>query len=69
MDGYNAIRAGIFLIGGLVSILFHKQLNNLKNRVLEKLNFKSRDERKGYFITGIIFILIAIVLFVYALVN
>jgi len=58
------IRSGIFLIAGLVSIIFRKQLNNLKNNLFEKLHFKRRNEIKAYLPLGIIFIIISIILFI-----
>jgi uncharacterized membrane protein len=63
------IRAFIFLVAGLVSILFRKQLNNTKNRIYKKLNIKKlvRDERKASIYTGIIFIIISIILFTYSI--
>ncbi len=62
------VRSGIFLVGGLVSIIFRKQLNNLKNRLFTKLDLKKwvRDESKGYIITWIIFIIISIILFIFS---
>ena len=65
----NIIRAGIFLIAGLITIIFRKQLNNVKNRLLERFHFKKRDEGKSYIYLGIFFITIAIILFVYSIVN
>ena len=69
MDKINMIRAFIFLVAGLVSILFRKQLNNTKNRIYKKLNIKKlvRDERKASIYTGIIFIIISIILFTYSI--
>ena len=63
------IRSGIFLVAGLICIIFPKQLNNLKNRFFTKLNMKKwvRDERKVYIYLGIIFIIISIILFVFAI--
>ena len=71
MDNINAIRAGIFLVGGLVSIIFQKQLDNLKNNLLKKIHMKHRikDERKGYFYTGIVLIIISIILFTFAITH
>jgi uncharacterized membrane protein len=69
MDKINLIRAGIFLLGGLVSILFREQLNNIKNKWLVKFNMKKRvkDERKTYVYMGIILIIISIILFIYSI--
>jgi hypothetical protein len=71
MDKFNLIRASIILVGGLVSIIFHKRLNNFKNRMLKKFNLKKwiRDEGKSYIYTGIFFIIIAIILFVYSITH
>jgi hypothetical protein len=68
MDKINLIRSGIFLVAGLVTISFGKQLNDFKNRMLEKLNKKNwiKDERKAYVYLGIVFIIISIILFVYS---
>jgi len=63
------IRSIIFLTAGIITIIFGKQLNNIKNKILIKLNFKPRDERNSYFTLGIIFIVIAIILFLYSLYN
>lgn len=68
MDDLMLVRSGIFLVGGLVSIIFRKQLNNLKNRLFTKLDLKKwvRDESKGYIIAGMIFIIISIILFIFS---
>ena len=63
------IRAGIFFTAGLITLIFGKQLNNFKNRILIKLNMKSRDERKSYIYLGIVFIIISIILFLYSNYN
>ena len=71
MDGINIIRAGIFFVAGLLAILFQKKLDNFKNNMLEKLHMKSRikNERKIYFYTGIVFIIISIILFLFSITN
>jgi len=63
------IRAGIFLIAGIICIIFKKPLNNLKNRLFVKLNIikSAKDERKSYVKVGIALIIIAIILFVYSI--
>ncbi len=63
------IRSGIFLVGGLVTILFRARLNNFKNNVLEKFHFRRRDEIKAYVYVGTIFIIISIILFVFAITS
>ena len=67
----NFIRSIIFLIAGLVSIFFQKELNDFKNSMFKKLNMKNRikDERKVYFYTGIFFIIISVILFLFAYLN
>lgn len=71
MDILTLIRSGIFLVGGLVSIIFKKELNDFKNSMFEKLNMKNRikDERHVYFYSGIIFITISIILFIFAITH
>ncbi len=69
MDIFMLIRSGIFLVAGLICIIFRKQLNNVKNSWLTKLNMKKRvkDERKTYVHIGIFFIVISIILFIYSI--
>ncbi|MBC8298963.1 MAG: hypothetical protein HOH98_00260 [Flavobacteriaceae bacterium] len=66
MDILFLIRSIIFLVAGLVTIIFPKELNNLKNRLLIRCGFKNRvkNEIKGYYQLGIVFILIAGILFI-----
>jgi hypothetical protein len=65
------IRSGIFLVAGLATIFFKKQLNNWKNHILKSIHLKSwiKDERKGYIYTGTLFIIISIMLFIYSILN
>jgi len=65
------IRSGIFLVAGLITIIFKKQLNNLKNHLFAKLNLKNlkKDEEKGYLHMGIVFIMFAVFLFIYSVTN
>ncbi|MFC1728196.1 hypothetical protein ACFLZ7_01880 [Nanoarchaeota archaeon] len=71
MDNFMLIRSGIFLVAGLICIIFQKQLNNVKNRFFTKLNIrkKVKDERKSYVKIGIIFIIISVILFIYSILN
>ena len=66
MDILFLIRSIIFLVAGLVTIIFPKELNNLKNRLLIRCGFKNRikNEIQGYYQLGIVFILIAGILFI-----
>ena len=65
------IRSGIFLTGGLVSIIFRDGLNNFKNRMLKKLKLKKwvKDERKSYVHVGRVLIIISAILFVYSITH
>ena len=67
MDTAMLIRSGIFLVAGLVSILYRVRLNNVKNDVLEKLHLQKRNEIRSYIYIGIVFIIISIILFVIAI--
>lgn len=69
MDIYNFIRSMIFLIAALILILFPKKVNKFQNYMLEKLHIKTRIkyERKYYFYTGIVFIIISIILFIFSI--
>ena len=71
MDNFMLIRSGIFLIAGLVTIIFKKQLNNFKNNMLQRLHMENRikDERKSYIYLGIIFIIISMILFAYSITH
>ncbi len=66
MDILYFIRSIIFLVGGLVTIIFRKELNNFKNRLLIRFGFKSKvkNEIKGYYQLGIVFIIISVILFI-----
>ena len=66
MDILFLIRSIIFLVAGLVTIIFPKKLNNFKNYLLIKFGFKDRvkNEIKGYYQLGIIFFLISGILFI-----
>jgi uncharacterized membrane protein len=69
MDYLNAIRSGIFFVAGILTIIFQKQLNNLKNHLLEKNNIKRKNEKKSYLYTGTVFIIISIILLIYSILN
>ena len=70
MDILFFIRSIIFLVGGLATIIFRKELNNFKNRyivpLLFRFGFKSKvkNEIKVYYQLGIVFIIISVVLFI-----
>ncbi|HIF49788.1 MAG TPA: hypothetical protein EYQ68_07930 [Cytophagales bacterium] len=70
MDILFFIRSIIFLVAGLVTIIFSKELNNFKNRyivpLLFRLGFKSKvkNEIKTYYQLGIVFIIISVILFI-----
>jgi len=70
MDILYFIRSIIFLVGGLVTIIFRKELNNFKNRYIIPLlirlgcKIKVKNEIKGYYQLGIVFIIISVILFI-----
>ena len=67
----NLIRSGIFLVAGLVSIIFRVRLNNFKNHLFKKPNLKwgVKDEIRNYIPLGIFFIIISIILFIYSITH
>ena len=68
MDIFNAIRAVIFLVAGLVVIIFYKRLIRFQVRFINKHNLKIKpDSKKAVMILGISFFCISGVLFVFAL--
>ncbi|MFC1691607.1 hypothetical protein ACFL0W_05500, partial [Nanoarchaeota archaeon] len=69
MDKFNMIRSGIFLVAGLVTIIFRARLNKFKNKLLVRFKFKPRDEEKAYIPLGIVFLVISLVLFVYSVLG
>ncbi|MBT3539480.1 hypothetical protein HOF40_02255 [Candidatus Parcubacteria bacterium] len=66
MDKLFAIRAGIFLIAGLLMILFPKKIYKFQTYLLKKLHIKYDPNRglKSYFYIGGIFIIISILLLI-----
>ncbi len=48
MDILYFIRSIIFLVGGLVTIIFRKELNNFKNRLLIRFCFKSKVKNERF---------------------
>ena len=71
MDIIWLIRSIIFFVAGLIQILFPKNVNKFQNYVLEKLHIKYRikSEKKRYYYTGITFIIVSKVLFVFSILN
>ena len=64
-----AVRSGIFLVAGIVGIIFRRWLNDIKNKLVVKFGLKSKDEVKFYIYFGIAMIGIAVVLFGYAITH
>lgn len=62
---YNNIRAIIFLVAGLIVLLFPEQVYKFQAYVLDKFHIKHnlKNKKRFYNWTGSIFIMIAIVLF------
>ena len=75
MDILYFIRSIIFLVGGLVAIIFRKELNNFKNSyivpLLIRFGFKSKvkNEIKSYYQLGIVFIIISVILFIVSITS
>jgi len=69
MDNINAIRSGIFLVAGLLPILFPKKVYKFQMYLIKKLHIKYnvKKELKYYPHLGIIFIIISMILFVYSI--
>ncbi len=57
-----SIRSIIFFVDSLVTIIFRRELNNFKNRLLIRLSFKSKvkNEIKNYYQLAIAFIIISV---------
>ena len=66
MDILFLIRSIIFLVAGLVTIIFPKEREGGGGGLLIRCGFKNRvkNEIKGYYQLGIVFILIAGILFI-----
>jgi hypothetical protein len=63
----NVIRSIIFLIAGLILILFPKQVFRFQTFVLDKMHirYKAAKARKNNFYIGVVLIVIAVVLFAF----
>jgi len=69
MDLLMLIRAGIFLVAGLVMIIFRVRLNNWKNNLFVRFHIKRKNEIKSYIYIGIVFMVVSIILAVYSVLN
>ena len=71
MDVPNAIRSGIFLVPGLLLILCPKKVCKFPMYFFDKFHIKYNIERelKYYPSLGIVFIIISIILFVFAITH
>jgi hypothetical protein len=71
MDIINAIRSVIFLVPGLAILLFPKKVYKFQVYLVKKLRIKYnvKRDRKYYPYIGIIFIIVAIILFTYSIIN
>ena len=65
----NTIRSIIFLVAGLILMLFPKQVYKFQAYVLDKLHVKYEKGKslKGNFYIGIILIIISIGLFIFSI--
>jgi len=71
MDIFNLIRAGIFIVAGLICIIFRERLNAFKNRMLKKFHFDRfvKDERRDYIYVAFLLFVIAIIFFILSMLN
>jgi hypothetical protein len=71
MDPINTIRAGIFLVAGLLMFFFPDQVVKLPNYVFKKLHIKAntKNYRKAYRYISILCFIIAAILLVYAMTH
>jgi uncharacterized protein YjeT (DUF2065 family) len=60
----NTIRAFIFLVAGLIVILFPDKIMQLQSFVTKKLKIKHKDSKSSLKIIGTIFIVISVVLYI-----
>jgi len=69
MDIPNFIRSMIFLTAGLIVIFFPEKVYKFQDYWLSKLPIKYNKKRvmKSYPITGTIFIVISIILFIFSI--
>lgn len=67
----NIIRAIIFFVAGLITILFAKKVYKFQMHLIEKLRIKYNIEKelKYYPYLGILFITISIILLIVSLTN
>ncbi|MFH1455383.1 MAG: hypothetical protein ABIF40_00350 [archaeon] len=68
MDIYMLIRSGIFLIAGLITIIFSKIILNFQSSLF-KTDFNSAKNQKNLRIVGFIFLIISAILFVIGLLG
>lgn len=70
MDKFNLIRSGIFLVAGILLIVFPKETYKVQVRLIRKLNIKYKLKRnlKPYLYIGIGFMVISLILFAMAVV-
>ena len=71
MDTLNAIRSGIFLVPGLLLILFPKKVCKFPMYLFDKFHIKYNIEKelKHCHYIGIIFVIISIILFVFSITH
>ena len=64
MEPYNAIRAGIFFVAGLLLIIFTEKMMKFQDFMLKKvhLSIKYRNSKHSIRILGILFWIVAAVL-------
>ena len=65
----NTIRAFIFLVAGLIVILFPNNVYKFQTYILKKLHIKNnlKNDKKIYNRIGIVLLIIAIILFIFSI--
>jgi len=69
METYNAIRAAIFFIAGLILIFFTEKMMKFQNFVLKKTSIKYRDSKKTIRTLGILFWVVSAGLLTVSILN
>ncbi|MAF34625.1 hypothetical protein CMO91_02150 [Candidatus Woesearchaeota archaeon] len=62
----NIIRSLIFLVAGLLIILFPKKIKKMQSYVVKKLNVACSDSENSLRMIGVVFLIIAAALFMYS---
>ncbi len=67
MNPLNLIRSGIFLIAGLVAIIFTDQILKIQEIITKKYHINYKDNKRTLKMFGVLFLIISAILFIVAL--